>query len=102
MLKHLLNDSAVLKSVHNVDEYDIPVFSKIKNIPCKFEFAVDEQSSISDSQKRKPARMFCIDDISVGDIISFNSENYKVVQVNSYDDLDGKLMLREVFLKWHY
>ena len=30
MLKHLLNDTAVLKSVQDVDEYDVPTISEIK------------------------------------------------------------------------
>lgn len=98
MLKHLLNDSAVLKSVSNVDEYDVPTVSDIRTINCKIEFAVSSESSSVSSSKIKPARMFCIDEVNIGDIISYNSVNYKIVQVNTYEDLDGQTMLREVYL----
>lgn len=98
MLKHLLNDTAILKSVQDVDEYDVPSISEIKFINCKFEFAVKNDLTALSSQKTYPARMFCVDEINVGDIISFNENNYKVIQVNNYEDFEGKLMLREVFL----
>ncbi len=98
MLKHLLNDRAVLKSVQDVDEYDVPTISEIRSISCKFEFAVKNDLSSQSSQKTLPARMFCVDEVRVGDIISFDENNYKVIQVNNYNDFEGKLMLREVFL----
>lgn len=98
MLKHLLNDRAVLKSVQDVDEYDVPTISTIKSINCKFEFAVKSDSTALSSQKTKPARMFCIEEIKVGDIISYNENNFKVIQVNNYENFEGELMLREVFL----
>lgn len=98
MLKHLLNDTAVLKSVQDVDEYDVPTISEIKPINCKFEFAIKSDQNALSTQKTKPARMFCIDEVRVGDIISYDEDNFKVIQVNNYEDFDGKLMLREVFL----
>ncbi len=97
-MKHLLNDRAVLKSVQDVDEYDVPTISTIKSINCKFEFAVKSDSTALSSQKIKPARMFCIEEIKVGDIISYNESNFKVIQVNNYENFEGELMLREVFL----
>lgn len=98
MLKHLLNDRAILKSVQDVDEYDVPTISDIRSISCKFEFAIKNDSNYLSSQKTLPARMFCVEDVQVGDIISFDENNYKVIQVNNYNDFEGKLMLREVFL----
>lgn len=98
MLKHLLNETAVLKSVENVDEYDMPVISDIKTIKCKIEFAAKIENSSDSSKKTHPVRMFCIDEVNTGDIISYNSVNYKVIQVNTYEDLDGQIMLREVYL----
>lgn len=98
MLKHLLNETAILKSVENVDEYDMPVISDIKNIKCKIEFAAKIENLSDSSKKTYPARMFCVDEVNTGDIISFNSVNYKVIQVNEYEDLDGQIMLREVYL----
>ena len=98
MLKHLLNDTAVLKSVQDVDEYDVPTISEIKSINCKFEFAVKNDSTATSSQKTMPARLFCLDEVRVGDIISYDENNFKVIQVNNYKNFDGKLMLREVFL----
>lgn len=98
MLKHLLNDRAVLKSVQDVDEYDVPTISEMRSISCKFEFAVKSDLNAQSSQKTLPARMFCVDEVRVGDIISFDENNYKVIQVNNYNDFEGKLMLREVFL----
>lgn len=98
MLKHLLNENAVVKSVQNVDSYDVPTISDMKNIKCKFEYAVKSDFSAQNSLKNKPARMFCVEEIKIGDIVSFNSENYNVIQVNEYKDLDGKIVLREVFL----
>lgn len=98
MLKHLMNDTAVLKSIQNADEYDITTITELKSIKCRFEFAVkSEQSSISVC-RNKPARMYCYEEIKIGDIISYNSENYEVVQVNVYKDLDGNYPLREVYL----
>lgn len=98
MLKHLMNDVAVLKSIQNTDEYDIPTITEIKKIKCRIEFAVEsEQKSIS-VNRNKPARMYCYEEVNVGDIISFNSENYEVIQVNTYKDLDGNNSLREVYL----
>lgn len=98
MLKHLLNDTAVLKSVQDVDEYDVPTISEIRSINCKFEFAVKSDSYALSEQKTMPARMFCVDEVRIGDIISYEKNNFKVIQVNDYKDFDGKLMLREVFL----
>lgn len=98
MLKHLLNDTAVLKSVENVDEYDIPVITDIKTLKCRIEFAAKSEDLSISSKKTHPARMFCVDEVNMGDIISFNSVNYKVIQVNAYEDLDGQIMLREVYL----
>lgn len=99
MLKHLMNDSAEIKFVQNITEYDLPVFKQIKTIKCKFEFASVSSENENCNIKTKPARMFCSEqDISIGDIVSFNSENYKVIQVNKYNDLDGNSTLCEVFL----
>jgi hypothetical protein len=98
MLKHLLNDTAVLKSVQDVDEYDVPSVLEIKTIKCKIEFAAQADLSSLSSQKSLPARMYCIDNVSVGDIVSFDEINYKVLQVNSYNGFDGEITLREVFL----
>ncbi|MGN0014237.1 MAG: hypothetical protein ACI37T_02325 [Candidatus Gastranaerophilaceae bacterium] len=98
MLKHLLNETAVLKAVENVDEYDIPVISDIKTLKCRIEFAVKSEENSGSSKKTYPARMFCVDEVNTGDIISYNSVNYKVIQVNAYEDLDGQIMLREVYL----
>lgn len=98
MLKHLMNDSAVLKSVQNVSEYDIPAITDIKNIKCRIEFAVKTDNDSFSVKKTKPARMFCYDPVNVGDIVSYNLENYNVIQVNTYEDLDGKTTLREVYL----
>lgn len=98
MLKHLMNDVAVLKSVQNADEYDIPTITELKSIKCRIEFAVkSEQTSIS-INRNKPARMYCYDEVNVGDIISYNFENFEVIQVNVYKDLDGNNSLREVYL----
>lgn len=98
MLKHLLNDTAVLKSVQDVNEYDVPTISEIKSINCKFEFAMKNDFNSYSSQKTMPARLFCLEEVRVGDIISYDENNFKVIQVNNYKDFDGKLMLREVFL----
>ena len=38
MIKHLLNDTAVVKSVSSVNEYDEYTFSEPKNIKCNIEF----------------------------------------------------------------
>lgn len=98
MLKHLLNETAVLKSVESVDEYDIPIISDIKTLKCRIEFASKSDENSGSSKKTYPARMFCVDEVNTGDIISYNSVNYKVIQVNAYEDLDGQIMLREVYL----
>ncbi len=98
MLKHLLNDKAVLKTVQNVDEYDIPTISDVKTISCKIEFAMESENSSLSSVKTNPARMFCVDEVKLGDVVTHNGNNYKVIQVNTYEDLDGQTMLREVYL----
>lgn len=99
MLKYLMNDTVEIKSVQNVNEYDLPVFQQIKTIKCRFEFALNSENNSTSSHKTKPARMFCYEpNISVGDIVSYKSENYKVIQVSQYNDLDGNNTLCEVFL----
>lgn len=98
MLKHLLNESAILKTVEKVDEYGSAVISDVKNINCKFEFAILQNSTSDMDCKEKPARMFCFDEVNIGDIVFYNEQNYKVVQVNNYKDLDNEIMLREVYL----
>lgn len=99
MLKHLLNESAVLKSVETVDEYGSSVISDIKTVNCKIEFAYSQNDGTDSSLLEKPARMFCVEEVKIGDIVYYNQENYQVLQVNTYKDLDGKIMLREVYLK---
>lgn len=100
MLKHLMNDTVEIKSVQSADFYDLPIFRQIKTVKCKFEFAASLNDDDFSSSVTKPARLFCAEtDISVGDIVSYNSKNFKVIQVNKYDDLDGNDVLCEVFLK---
>lgn len=99
MLKHLMNDTVEIKSVQNTNEYDLPVFNHIKTIKCKFEYALNSVENNTSAIKTKPARLFCYEtNISIGDIVSYNSENYKVIQISKHNDLDGKNTLCEVFL----
>ncbi len=98
MLKHLLNDSAILKSVQGFDEYDQPSFSQIKTINCRMEFSLYLQNSTLSSSVASSAKMFCIDEIKTGDIVSYNSFDYKVSKVNIFADLDGQTVLKEVYL----
>ena len=53
MIKHLLNDTAVVKSVSSVNEYDEYTFSEPKNIKCNIEFKV---------------RIFCFNLLEIVDI----------------------------------
>lgn len=99
MLKHLLNDDATLKPLLDRNEYDFPTFDVAKNIKCKFEFAVKKEKNSSSSSNFYPARMFCYESVSVGDIVSYNSQNFKVIQVDNYKDLDGNSILNEVYLQ---
>ncbi|MBQ2643977.1 hypothetical protein IJG14_00210 [bacterium] len=99
MLKHLLNDYATLKSVSSYDEFNSPVFQEEKIFKCKFEFALNSNFNSQNTTKTKPARLFSYEnDISVGDVILYNSVEYKVIQVNNYKDLDDNFVLNEVFL----
>ena len=98
MFKHLLNESAVLKSVTGFDGYNSPVFAEPKTIKCKFEFVVKNDNSDVKTVAYKPARMFCIENISVGDVVVYNSKDYKVFQVNTYNGFDGYTSFNEVFL----
>ena len=99
MFKHLMNDTVEWKSVQNSDEYDLPIFNQIRTIKCKFEFAQNSVQNDGSCTRLLPARMFCHEpDIAVGDIISRKNNNYKVIQVNNYNDFDGNFMLSEVFL----
>ena len=99
MLKHLLNDSAVLKTPANIDEYgNVTTFTET-TINCKFEFAVLENFSSVSSAKSYSVKMFCLENVNVGDLIFYNSDNFQVIQVNVYDDFDGNSMFREVYLK---
>lgn len=94
-----MNDFVDWKSVQNSNEYDLPIFNQIRTIKCKFEFAQNSQDNTISSIKTKPARMYCHETgIAVGDLISYKSNNYKVIQVNVYKDFDGIENLCEVFL----
>ncbi len=94
-----MNDTVEWKSVQNSDEYDLPIFNNIKTVKCKFEFAQNSQETDNTALKLLPARMFCHEtDIAAGDIISYKNHNYKVIQVNIYNDFDGSVILCEVYL----
>ena len=98
MLKHILNDSAVLKPVIGSDEYNSPTFGTSKNIKCKIEFAQKIDSTQNSCRQSYPIRMYCYEKININDVITYQSNNYTVTQVNFYKDLDDKPMFYEVFL----
>ena len=98
MFKHLLNESAVLKAVKSFDEFNSPVFDEPKTIKCKFEFVVKNDNSDVKAVSYKPARMFCTENISVGDVVVYNSKDYKVFQVNTYNGFGEHTVFNEVFL----
>ena len=94
-----MKDIVEIKSVQSSDEYDMPIFNQIKTINCKFELAQNTDKDNSSFKKVNSARMFCYEtDISVGDIVSYKSNNYKVIQVNTYNYPDGFTTVCEVFL----
>ncbi len=99
MLKHILNDTAAVKSVVSSDEYNSDTYSEPKTIKCKIEFAAKTEELPLSEQQSHPLRMFCYEQVGLNDIVSYKSSEYKVVQVNSYDDLDGNPMFYEVFLQ---
>lgn len=98
MLKHVINDFAVLKSVIGSDEYNADVFSDPVTIKCKVEFAKKIDTSKTSCQQTHPARMFCYEDVKLNDIVTYQDNDYKIIQVNSYKDLDGNPMFYEVFM----
>lgn len=98
MLKNIFNQYALLKSLQCFDSYNNPVFAQEIKINCKFEFSIKEKESKLSELKMKPARMFCSHKINVGDVVIYNSVEFKVSQVNEFDDLDGNYMFSEVFL----
>jgi len=98
MLKHVINDFAVLKPVIGSDEYNSDIFGNSKTIKCKIEFAKKPDTSQTFCRQSHPARMFCYEDVNLNDIVTYQNIDYKVIQVNSYKDLDGKPMFYEVFL----
>ena len=83
MLKHLLNESAFLKSVETVDEYGSSVISDIKTVNCKIEFAYSQNDGTESSLLEKPARMFCVEDVKIGDIVSYNQVNWKKASISA-------------------
>lgn len=98
MLKHVLNDTAVVKAVSSTNEYNEDVFSTPKNIKCKIEFAKKLETSSVSSLQKHPLRMFCYETVNLNDVVSYQNNDYRVIQVNSYNDLDGCPMFYEVFL----
>ena len=98
MIKHILNDSAVVKSVSSVDEYNEYTFSEPKNIKCNIEFAQKVDVSPVLSEQTHPVRMFCHETVNLNDVVTYKNKDYKAVQVSEYKDPDGNPMFYEVFL----
>lgn len=98
MLKHVLNDTAIVKSVSSVDEYSEDTYTESRNVKCKIEFAKKVDISPISSRQVHPLRMFCYETVNLNDVISYKNNDYRAVQVNVYNDLDGYPMFYEVFL----
>ena len=98
MLKHVISDSALLKSLAGSDEYNTFVYSEPVKIKCKIEFAKKIHNSQKTCRQTHPARMFCYEDVKLNDIVIYHDNNYKIIQVNSYKDFDGNTMFYEVFM----
>ena len=98
MLKHILNDSAVLKPVIGSDEYNAPVFGTSKTVKCKIESTQKIDETQNSCRQSFPLRMFCYEKMNINDVITYQNNDYKIIQVNFYKDLDDKPMFYEVFM----
>lgn len=98
MLKHVLNDSAVWKKSVTSDDYNSDNLSDGITIKCKIEFAVQNQTDGAKSVKKHPARMYCNEDVELGDVILFKGNKFKIIQITVYEDFDSNPVLKEVFL----
>jgi len=98
MLKHVISDFAFLKSFTGSDEYNTDVFSEPVKIKCKVEFAKKVDVYPTSRQQTHPARMFCYEDVKLNDVVTYKNNDYKIIQVNPYNDLDGNPMFYEVFM----
>ena len=98
MLKHILNDSVTLKPVIGSDEYNLPLFGNSKTVKCKIESTLKIDSSPNSCKQSYPFRMFCYEKMNVNDVITYQNNDYKIIQVNFYKDLDDKPMFYEVFM----
>ena len=98
MLKHILNDSAVLKPVIGSDEYNSPMFGTSKTVKCKIESTQKIDETQISCRQSFPLRMFCYEKMNINDVITYQNNDYKIIQVNFYKDLDDKPMFYEVFM----
>lgn len=98
MLKYVLNDTVVKKTVTGCDEYNNPVISEIKTIKCRLEFSDALELSSASSESCAPVKMFCTEKVSAGDLIVKNYRDYKVTQVDERKNLDGDVEFYEVYM----
>ena len=94
MLKNYTNQALTRKSQTAIDEYGSPTYSST-TIQGRFEYKRKMIRNRDGREVLSQARIFTESAIRPGDVITFDSRDFPIIDVFNVYDLDGNLLFYE-------
>lgn len=95
---HLLNETAVLKTVNGYDCESRPNIIALDEIDCKIEFQNSATKNKLGEDVTSSGRLYTESTIKIDDIIEIKDKEFRVVSVKPYYPIDNNILtINEVY-----
>ena len=98
MIEGTLNQTATWKRKTGNDGYGQPVFALPTTIKVRWEGKRRLVRDAQGNQVVSEARVYCIDGVSTGDVLTYGGRDWIAIAVSEVPDLNGRVLYREVSL----
>lgn len=95
MIEQYLNQTATWKRTNNLNEFGEPITTS-QVIKVRWE---GKRRLVRDKQGQEvvsEARVFCLDPVQPGDILTYGGKDWPVITVSEVPDLGGNVVYQEV------